>query len=53
VLNDSVGGDGDSLKFNGGNKGALELSSSVLSKVGSPGAELSLKLFKSYSLLTF
>ena len=46
-----IGGDRDSPRFIGGNGDALELGFSVLSKVGSPGAELSLKLLKFYFLL--
>ena len=51
MLDDSVGGNGDSPRFIGGNRGALELGSSVLSRVGSLRAELSLKLLESCSSL--
>ena len=51
MLNNSAGSDGDSPRFVGGDGGALELGSGVLSRVGSPRAKLSLKLLESYSLL--
>ena len=47
----SIYSDRGTPKFIGSNKSALEVGFSVLSKVESPGAKLSLKLFKSYSLL--
>jgi hypothetical protein len=51
VLNDFINSNKDSPKFVGGNKGALKLSFSVLSRVKSLGAKLFLKPFKFYSLL--
>ena len=47
-----LGGNGVSPRSICGDKGALKLSFGVLSRVGSLGAESSLELFKSYSLLT-
>jgi hypothetical protein len=47
----SVGGDGVSFIFIGGNKGSFKSGSNILFGVGSPGFKLFLELFKFYSLL--
>ena len=48
MLNNSIDSNKDFLRFVGGDRGVLELSFSVLFRVGSPRAELFLKLFKFY-----
>ena len=47
----SVCGNGGTSKSIGSDKGTLEVGFGVSSRVGSPKAELSLELFKSYFLL--
>ena len=50
MFKDSTGGNRDSSRSVGNNRGALLFGSGILSRVGSPIAKSSLKLFKSGSL---